>query len=215
MHVEPINRYADLKLAGPPVKRLIKLIYLQLFRRPCRASLGKGTYALQPFHCNAPERLKIGARGTIGTRATFNIITEWFSQTFSPRIEIGDDVYVGSNCELVAIEGIVIGNGCTLSDEVYINDASHSIDPRKGLFMDRPLESKGGIRIGDGCFIGRRAIILPGVHLGDFCVIGAGAVVTKSAPNFSLITGNPARITATFNQELGAWTRCGALDIGA
>ena len=36
--------------------------------------------------------------------------------------------------------------------------------------------------VGDYCFIGMDAIILPGLHIGDHSVVGAGSVVTKEYP---------------------------------
>lgn len=48
--------------------------------------------------------------------------------------------------------------------------------------------------IGDYCFIGANAIIMPGVKIGNHCIIGAGAVVVKDVPDHSIVAGNPAKI---------------------
>jgi acetyltransferase-like isoleucine patch superfamily enzyme len=50
------------------------------------------------------------------------------------------------------------------------------------------------VKIGNGVFIGARAIILKGVTIGDGAVIGAGAVVTKDVPPGHLAAGNPAAV---------------------
>jgi acetyltransferase-like isoleucine patch superfamily enzyme len=50
------------------------------------------------------------------------------------------------------------------------------------------------VRIGDNCFIGAHAIILPGVTIGDGCVVAAAAVVARDVPAGSLVAGNPARV---------------------
>lgn len=42
------------------------------------------------------------------------------------------------------------------------------------------------IVIGDDCWIGTLAIILPGVHIGKQCIVAAGAVVTRSFPDRSI-----------------------------
>jgi acetyltransferase-like isoleucine patch superfamily enzyme len=49
-------------------------------------------------------------------------------------------------------------------------------------------------RIGDRCFIGCGAIILPGVVIGSEVIVGAGSVVTKDVPGNCIIAGNPAKI---------------------
>ena len=45
------------------------------------------------------------------------------------------------------------------------------------------------VTIGDDCWIGDGAIILPGVSLGSHSIVGAGAVVTKSFPAYSVLGG--------------------------
>lgn len=48
--------------------------------------------------------------------------------------------------------------------------------------------------IGQNCFIGCHAIILPGVTIGDNVVVAAGAVVTRNVPSATVVAGNPARV---------------------
>ena len=47
--------------------------------------------------------------------------------------------------------------------------------------------------IGDGVWIGARAIILPGVTIGEGAVVAAGAVVTKDVEPWAVVGGNPAK----------------------
>ena len=47
--------------------------------------------------------------------------------------------------------------------------------------------------IGDGVWIGARAIILPGVTIGEGAVVAAGAVVTKDVDPWAVVGGNPAK----------------------
>lgn len=54
------------------------------------------------------------------------------------------------------------------------------------------LDYFGKIKIGNNCYIGEDAKILPGVTIEDNCIIGAGSVVSKSIPEGSIAAGNPA-----------------------
>ena len=50
------------------------------------------------------------------------------------------------------------------------------------------------VHIGDNCFIGAHAIILPGVTIGDHCIVSTASVVARDVPAGSLVAGNPARV---------------------
>jgi carbonic anhydrase/acetyltransferase-like protein (isoleucine patch superfamily) len=48
--------------------------------------------------------------------------------------------------------------------------------------------------IGDGCYIGAGAIVLPGTTIGEGAVIGAGSLVRGQIPAGAVAVGNPVRI---------------------
>lgn len=51
----------------------------------------------------------------------------------------------------------------------------------------------GQVSIGDSCWLGARATILPGVTIGEGTIIGAGAVVTEDCKPGAVYAGVPAR----------------------
>lgn len=53
---------------------------------------------------------------------------------------------------------------------------------------------KGDTVIGDGAWIGMRAMIMPGVTLGEGAIVAANAVVTRDVPPYAVAGGNPARV---------------------
>lgn len=83
---------------------------------------------------------------------------------------------------------IVLGRGTYVAPNVGIITANH--DPAD---LARHLPA-ADVVLGENCWIGMNAMILPGVQLGPHTVVGAGAVVTKSFPRgWCVVVGNPAR----------------------
>lgn len=52
---------------------------------------------------------------------------------------------------------------------------------------------KGDTRIGDGAWIGMRAMIMPGITIGEGAVIASGAIVTRDVAPYTIVAGNPAK----------------------
>jgi len=84
---------------------------------------------------------------------------------------------------------IYIGSGTLIANNIGLITANH--DPND---IQKHLEGKD-IHIGENCWIGINAVILPGVTLGNKTVVGAGAIVTKSFEQGNcIIAGNPAKV---------------------
>lgn len=176
-----------------------------LLYRPSGVQMGAGSMIRRPFTISNPRHVQIGARTLIGRRVILNAIRNYRSSPHHGEISIGDDVYVGHDCQLHAMQALRIGNGCVLSDRVYINDASHGMDPHAGLIMAQRIHSKGEIHLEDHVFLGLGAVILPGVRLGSHCVVAAQSVVTRSYPPGTMLAGNPARPIKTLDASTGIW----------
>jgi carbonic anhydrase/acetyltransferase-like protein (isoleucine patch superfamily) len=59
--------------------------------------------------------------------------------------------------------------------------------------MNRYGNLFGPIVVGDNCFIGLDAILLPGTEIGADSIVGAGSVAKGTFPPSSVIVGVPAR----------------------
>ena len=85
-----------------------------------------------------------------------------------------------------------MGKDVWIAQNVGLITENH--DPKN---PENHLEPKN-IVIGDRCWIGMNAVILPGVILGNNTTVGAGSIVTHSFPNGNcVIAGNPARLIRT------------------
>ena len=95
-----------------------------------------------------------------------------------------------SGCYLQAGNGIVIGSGTIWASNVVIVSANHDLSKE-----DKRWEPSTPVVIGEDCWIGANACIMPGVTLGKRVIVGAGSVVTKSFSQDDIaIAGNPAKI---------------------
>ena len=108
----------------------------------------------------------------------------------SAPVTIGPSTFVNHDCSFEANAPIVIGRDCHIAMEVLFVTSDHAFEQGKG-FSSRA--SYAGIRVGDRCWIGARAIILPGVTIGDDVVVAAGAVVVKDCASRGVYAGVPAR----------------------
>ena len=116
-------------------------------------------------------------------------------------LKLGRDVRVIGRPDFGSEPYLVeIGNHVTISSNVSF--ITH--DGGTWVFRHLPpyvgLQRFGRIVIGDNCFIGSGAIIMPGVSIGPNSVVGAGAVVTRSVPANSVVAGVPARNICTYEQ---------------
>jgi len=95
-------------------------------------------------------------------------------------VDIGDDVLIGPGATVLAVGG----NHHRLDGpEVAIR--------RSGNNLLQPT------RIGEGAWIGARAVVLQ--HVGRGAVVGAGAVVVEPVADFAIVAGNPARVLGVRN----------------
>jgi acetyltransferase-like isoleucine patch superfamily enzyme len=185
--------------------RFIKESVKELLYRPSGVAFGERSYIQRPYSISGRKRVRIGKRTSIGGGLHIQAITEYAGVRYMPTIEIGDDVYIGGHAYFTAIDRISVGDGCVLSEYVYLTDEVHGMDPRAGLIMEQSLISRGPVVIGRSCFLGFRVAVMPGVTLGEHCVVGANSTVTRSFPAYSMIGGSPARILKRYSQTLGRW----------
>jgi acetyltransferase-like isoleucine patch superfamily enzyme len=111
-------------------------------------------------------------------------------------IDVGEDTFLHPRCQIMAYKGrIKIGDHAMIAPNCALYAYNHSMG-RGELIKKQSLQTRGGITIGDGAWLGYGVIVLDGVNIGDGAVIGAGSVVTEDIPPFAIAVGNPARIVS-------------------
>ena len=112
---------------------------------------------------------------------------------YGTNVRLGSNVQLNFNCTIIDTCLVSIGSRTLVGPNVAFYSGSHPLDPqiRNGT---RGPETGKEIHVGEDCWIGGGAIILPGVNIGRGSTVGAGSVVTKHVPPFHVVAGNPARI---------------------
>ena len=106
-------------------------------------------------------------------------------------VKVGEKCRIFSSINSAEPYLISIGANTTISTQVEI--LTHDNSAIK--VFEKGTDLIGPVTIGENCFIGARAILLPGVSIADNCIVGAGSVVTHSIETpGKIVAGNPARI---------------------
>ena len=108
------------------------------------------------------------------------------------NVLIENDVTVGHRVTIKS--GTQLWDGIDIEDDVFIGPNStftNDLFPRS----KKNRSKYGRTIIKKGASIGANATILPGITVGEYAMVAAGAVVTHNVPAYSIVMGNPARIT--------------------
>jgi maltose O-acetyltransferase len=105
-------------------------------------------------------------------------------------------VYAGGGIDGRFAWAIEIGANSTIAAGVRIIAHDAALKRLTGYTEVRPVV------IGERCYLGAGAIVLPGAVIGDGAVIGAGALVHGEIPAGSVAVGNPARVIGTVEDLL-------------
>ena len=159
--------------------------------------IGKGSVFEKGLIVIGGSKIEIGDNFYFGLNGRLEAWQKYDQFIYNPKIIIGNNVKINSNCHIGSINKIVIGDNVLIGSEVFITDHSHGTTSKEELNIipnERKLYSKGKVIIEDNCWIGEKAIILPNVHIGKGTIIGAGAIVTHDIPPYVVAVGNPAKV---------------------
>ncbi len=134
----------------------------------------------------------IGDNVTIGGKAS--ILSGRFLD--NPRLEIKDRAQIGWNVviavnkEVVIEEDTIIANDCRISD----SDGHHKDAELRAQNAAVPLREIRAVRICRYAWIGGGSYIMKGVTIGEGSIVGANSVVISDVPPNCIAIGNPAEV---------------------
>lgn len=148
---------------------------------------------LPPFALGRLRRELLRLAGVrIGPRTVF-VGSVWIAGGSRParNVSFGADCMINDGCRFDTAAPIVVGDNVYLGHDVALITATHDVGTahrRAHSFVARP------ITIGDGSWIGARAVLMPGITVGRGAIVAAGAVVTKPVADGTVVGGVPARV---------------------
>lgn len=169
-----------------------------------------------------PENVSLAPRSWLYSSIAFL----HHSSEREPSVRIGPDsgVYLGSYFDLGPRGEVHVGSFCSIAGTIFSSNGrvgmgdyaftAHGVVIADS-FAALPPEPSGAARgradrelsrdviVGEGAWIGTRAVILGGTNLGVGVVVGAGAVVESEVPDYAIVAGNPARIVGWAQPQRG------------
>lgn len=196
--------YISLDKAIRALKHFNNMIISQKYKRKFRLA-GNGLYLKKIGKIIGTDCIIIGNQFKARENIRLEAIKDYRGVKFNPLISIGDNVNMGIDCHIGAINSIKIGDNVLMGNRVIITDHNHgnsSYDELETFAVERKLFSKGGVEIGNNVWIGDGVAILPGVVIGENSVIGVNSVVTKNIPPNSIVAGVPAKVIKVVKEKL-------------
>ena len=187
------------------IKQIIKLI-INKIKIKVRISIsggdiGKITYISNSKYC------KFGTNVRIKDNSRIDCYDSFAEKKLSPELYIDDGEIIGYRCSFLVADHLYIGKNTILASDILITTENHGVNPELDVpYHAQPL-NVSPVSIGEGCWIGEKAIILPGVSVGKKCIVAAGAVVNKDVPDYSIVGGVPARILKKYNFDKHSWIK--------
>lgn len=153
------------------------------------------------------HRIKLGNDVIIEKDACLRVCVSP-EQEGDPIIVIEDNCVIHWRSQIDAKNRIHLEPGVLVAQDVLIVDQNHAYEDVAIPIRDQGLTGGGTIRIGQGSFIAHGASIICSrgeLVVGRNCFVAAHAVVTRSAPPYSVLSGNPARIVRQFDPVKQVW----------
>lgn len=183
----------DAEVGLPPAYRLARMCAQDTSALHLRLRLASAVLFFMPQFCGNRLRtalyracgVRIGPQSLVlGTMTLTGQGRVWRRLRIGAWCQVTTPLYADLNADVTIGDHVAVGHHVVLITTTHhMGVAAH----RAGAPRCAP------VRIGDGCWIGAGAMLLPGVTVGSGSVVAAGSVVTRDVPPNTLVGGVPAR----------------------
>lgn len=105
---------------------------------------------------------------------------------FPWKLSVGDNVWLGEGCWIDNLDYVTIGSNVCISQGALLITGNHDYTKSNFPYRNAP------ILIGDGAWIGAKAVVAPGVKFAPYSIASVGAIVTRDTEPNGVYQGNPA-----------------------
>ncbi len=189
------------------VKSILTFIYHPIVTIKLVRGGGRNIYIGPQMTINKIKHLHIGKGFSVGRNSRFLFIEKYHGGEYSPGVRFGNNITIGNRFSLLSGAPIIVEDNCLIASDVLITSENHGTNPETSdSYAMTPLTC-APVKIGKGCWLGEKVMVMPGVTLGDRCIAAAGAVITKSFPSGSMVGGIPAKLIKRYNYETHEWEK--------
>jgi len=191
-----ISPFLPLRFLINGISFFVRSIYSQWKRMELSHS-HIGMVVSYPCEIRGGKYISCGKNTFLGPNGILSAWDSFQGEKYKPKITIGDNVTIGMNFHISAINRISIGDNVLTGKGITIIDNGHGKTTLEDLQIapkSRKLFVYGSVSIGKNVWIGDKVTIVGNVNIGEGAVIGSNSVVTKDVPPFSVCGGVPAKI---------------------
>ena len=185
------------------IKSKLQKTFFLLFYKSSFSAFGSRSTLLFPFKVNGAKYICIGRKVHINEQAW--LLSHQIDH-HNPKIEIGDDTYIGRYAHIVSVRDVKIGSSVLIADKVYISDNLHDYKDIEVSIKSQALIFKKSVSIGDHSWLGENVCVI-GASVGKHSVVGANSVVISDIPDYSIAVGSPAKVIKQYNHQKKKWER--------
>ena len=195
-----LNRFkAELPRATRVRLHQIKEVAQLLFYR---RDVGKNTYIARAVHVLGWRSISIGHSSAISEGTWLNVNQRTKNHK---HIVIGNNCFIGRRNFLSSGWQIFISDYCLTGPECKFLGSGHVFnDPLKPYVVSGTTNDKV-IRVGVNVWMASGVTVIGGVDIGHGCIIGANTLIHKDIPPFSIVVGNPGRVTKRYDFVANRW----------
>ncbi len=150
----------------------------------------------QPVLMIGQGKIRFGQKVTLGHFPSpffYNGVIHLEARQKKAKIVFGNNIYSNNNLSIICEGSLIeIGDDVLIGTNVEIIDSDfHNLDPNLRNSGDHKCRP---VIIGRNVFVGSNVKILKGVTIGENSVIASSSVVVKDIPANVIVAGNPASV---------------------